>query len=227
LNYQNAIAVFDVVQLALIPALAFFVYKIVKDKNVVLGVAASFIVLIEPFPTPAINLSPPQLVHFWFFTLNPQSFTPAYYCGYFFVNAHILQTVLMVGALYLGFAKKPWLSALLFAFGLLDPRAALVTLPLLLWYNRHAIRQFIAAAVAFVLMTNLPFFLYYNVGSTFLRTEINGNIISQTYEYDWIPIYAVVTLTTVEIITWVLKKRKGSSNDPKSLGLEKLKDKLT
>ena len=33
LNYQNALTVFDVVQLALIPALAFFVYKIVKDKN--------------------------------------------------------------------------------------------------------------------------------------------------------------------------------------------------
>ena len=33
LSYQNAFTAFDIVQLALIPALAFFVYKIVKDKN--------------------------------------------------------------------------------------------------------------------------------------------------------------------------------------------------
>ncbi len=33
LSYQDALIAFDIVQLALIPALAFFVYKMVKDKN--------------------------------------------------------------------------------------------------------------------------------------------------------------------------------------------------
>ncbi|MCL4430292.1 MAG: hypothetical protein M1167_06025 [Chloroflexi bacterium] len=120
----------------------------------------------------------------------------------------MLQTVLLVGALYLGFAKKPWLSALLFTFGLLDPRAALVALPLLVWYNRQEIRKFITATVTLVLATTLPFFLYYDVGSTFLRTEINSNIISQSYAYDWIPIYGVAALTILEIATFILKKRK-------------------
>jgi hypothetical protein len=210
LSYQNALTAFDLVQLALIPALAFFVYKLVKDKNLVLGALAAVIILIEPLPTPSVNYPPAPLINLWIFSVNSQSFAPSYYCGYLFVNAHILQTVLLVGALYLGFVKKPWLSALLFTFGLLDPRAALVTLPLLLWYNRQEIRQFITATITFVLATNLPFFFYYGIGSAFLRTEMNGNVISQWYAYDWIPIYGVVTLTIVEIITVILKKRKST-----------------
>jgi hypothetical protein len=123
--------------------------------------------------------------------------------------------------LYLGFAKKPWLSALLFAFSLLDPRAAIVALPLLLWYNRQKMRQFIMATTIFVLATNLPFFLYYDIGSTFLRTVMNTYVISQSYAYDWIPIYGVVALTIVEIITAILKKR-----EPKTLKQRSLRQNL-
>src|SRR5208283_4525963 len=165
LSYQNALTVFDLLQLALIPALAFFVYKIVKDKNLVLGAIAAVIVLIEPLPSPSIYSAAANLLllHNRVLGLNLQSFSPSYYSGYVLANAHILQTVLLVGALYLGFTKKPWLSALLFAFGAFDPRAALLAFPLLLWYNRQKILQFITATVTFVLATNLPFFFYYGI----------------------------------------------------------------
>jgi hypothetical protein len=215
MDYLTALNVFDFVQLALIPVLAFFVYKLVKDKNYILGAIAAFIILIQPLPTPSINVPRAPLINLGLLSVNSQSFAPSYYCGYLFVNAHILQTVLLVGALHLGFVKKPCLSALLFSFGLLDPRAAIVALPLLLWYNRQEIRKFIIAVTAFILATNLPFFLYYGIGSTFLRTEMNSNIISQSYAYDWIPIYGVVALTMVEIITVVLKKRKSALVYPK------------
>lgn len=208
LNYIDALTVFDLLQLALIPALAFFVYKLVEDKNLILGAIAAFIILVQPLPTPAINVPPAPQIHLWIFNINSQSFAPSYFCGYVYVNAHILQAVLLIGALYLGFAKKPWLSALLFTFGLLDPRAALVSLPLLLWYNRKEIRQFIFAAITFVLLFDLPFFFYYDIGSTFLRTEIDTKIIAQSYAYDWIPIYGVIVLTMVELLTVILRKRK-------------------
>ena len=211
LSYLDALRVFDLIQLALIPLLAFFVYKLVKDKNYFLAPIAAFIVLIQPLPTPSINQPPAPLINLGLFSINSQSFAPSYYCGYVFVNAHILQTVLLVGALYMGFVKKPWLSALLFAFGLLDPRAAIVAFPLLLWYNRGKIKEFLMAATVFVLVTNLPFFLYYDVGATFLRTELDSSIISQSYAYDWIPIYGVIALTIMEIATVILKKRKGTS----------------
>ncbi len=200
LSYRDALTVFDIIQVALLPLLAFFVYKIVKDKNLVSAAAAAIIILIEPLPTPPLNQAALNFLQFRFFSLNAQSFSPTYYLGYALANAHVLQTTLLVGALYFGFTKKPWLSALLFAVSAFDPRASLLALPLLLWYNRKQIISFIAGAASFLAITNLPFFFYHDIGLTFLRSETSGSIISQMYPYDWIPLYAVVALSIVEII---------------------------
>jgi hypothetical protein len=203
LNYQNALNAFDILQIALIPALAFFVYKLVKDKSLCLGAITAVLVMIDPLPSLMTNSAG--------VTLNLGSFVPSYLLGYALVNAHILQTVLLVGALYFGYTKKPWLSALMLAFGILDPRAALLAFPLLLWYNRQKLLQFIVGSAAFIAITNLPFFFYYGIGFSFLKAEVNGNIISQMYPYDWIPLYAVATLTIVEIITAIQHKRKATT----------------
>jgi hypothetical protein len=56
-------------------------------------------------------------------------------------------------------------------------------------------------AVAFLAALNLPFFFYYNIGLNFLQTEVNGDIASQIYSYDLIPMFAVATLTILEVIT--------------------------
>lgn len=201
LSYQNAFIAFDIVQLALIPVLAFFVYKIIKDKNLILGAIAAIIVLIDPLPNPPLDQSAIQLLNYRFTSLNPQTFSTSYYWGYALANAHVLQITLIVGALYFGFARKPWLSALLFAFGAFDPRGALLAFPLLLWYNRQKIIPFLTGIVGFLAITNLPFFFYYNIGFTFLQTEVNGNVVSAMYAYDWIPLYAIAALTIIEIIT--------------------------
>ncbi len=200
LNYQNALNAFDIFQIALIPALAFFVYKLVKDKSFVVGAITAVIVMIDPLPSLLTNSAG--------VTLSLGSFAPSYAVGYALVNAHILQTILLVGALHFGYSKKPWFSALLFAFGILDPRAALLALPLLLWYNRQKLLQFIAGSAIFIGITNLPFFFYYNIGYSFLKTEFNGNIASQMYPYDWIPLYAMAILTIAEIITALQHKNK-------------------
>jgi hypothetical protein len=173
LSYQNALNLFDIIQAVSILALAFFIYKIVKDKKLLNGAIAAGIILI--------------------------GFVPGYYYGYAQANAHIIQTSLIVGALYFGFSKKPWLSALLFAVAAFDPRGALLALPLLLWYNRKKLRKFAAGAVAVIAALNLPFFFYANIGLSFLHEEVNGNIISQIYPYDLVPIFAVITLTALEV----------------------------
>ncbi len=221
LSYQNAFTIFDILQVALIPALAFFVYKLVKNKNLVFGAIAAVVVLMEPLPTPPINQASLNLLQSRFFSLNPQSFAPGYFVGYALGNAHILQTVLLVGALYFGFTKKPWISALLFAFGAFDPRAALLALPLLLWYNRQRIKPFIAGAASFFAITNLPFFFYHNIGFSFLRGEVSGSIISQMYPYDWLPIYAVVSLTVIEIINVARTSKTESLPVEKKIGTDR------
>lgn len=203
LNYMDALVIFNFIQLALMPLLAYFVYKLVKDKNYILASIAAAIVLVQPLPTPASNIPYTEPVHLGLFDINSQCFAPSYYCGYVYINAHILQAVLLVGALYFGSTKKPWLSALLFAFGLLDPRAALAAIPLILWYNRKSMRKFLLASTIVWITTLLPFFFYYDVGMAFLRMGMSANIISQSYAYDWIPIYAVLALSVVELISVV------------------------
>ena len=212
LSYLNAFAAFDLLQIALIPVMAFFVYKIVKDKNIALGCIAAIIVLIDPLPSWPINQSSVNLLNYRFGSLNPQTFTSSYYEGYILGNAHVLQAILLVGALYFGFSKKPWLSALIFAFSVFDPRAALLALPLLFWYNRKKILQFVTGAIAFLALTNLPFFFYYNIGFTFWQQEFKGIIISQWYSYDSIPIYAVAALTIAELITIIAKNKRTLTN---------------
>lgn len=182
LSYQNAFTAFDLMQIALMLLFAFFVYKLLKDKNSVLATVAAAIIIIAS--------------------------APMFYIGYLMGNAHVLQTILLVGACYFGFAKKPWASALLFAFGSFDPRAALFALPLLVWYNRQSIRSFVAGAVGFVALTTLPFFFYSKIGFSFLQTEVSGSIIKQMYPYDWLPLYAIATLMVVEIISTGINNHK-------------------
>ena len=104
-----------------------------------------------------------------------------------------------------------------------DPRAALVALPLLLWYNRHSIWTFIAGSAVFLLATNLPFFFYYGIGFAFLKATTNASIVSQMYLYDWIPLYAITSLTMLEIIT-VLYNQKSIKNGKFKALIIKLRD---
>jgi hypothetical protein len=208
LSYPNALAVFDILQFALIPALAYFVYKLVKDKNLVLASVASVIILVDPLPSLSILYSPHSILKITVNSLGAASFSPGYFCGYMLGNAHVLQATLLVGALYFGYARKPWLSALLFMFGSFDPRAALLALPLLIWYNRHSIVKFVAGSAALLAAANLPFFFYYGVAYSFLNAEVNGNIAVQMYQYDWIPVYSIAALTIIEIATQLHNRRK-------------------
>jgi hypothetical protein len=212
LGYQNALNAFDIVQFLSILALAFFVYKLVGNKPLIFASAVATIVLVNPllFPlifSPSGGYGLANFLHWRMYSLHVQTISPCYYCGYLLANAHILQNTLLVGALYFGFAKKPWVSALLFTFGSFDPRGALLALPLLLWHNRHSTWSFIAGSAAFLAATNLPFFFYYGVGFAFLNTVVNASIVLETHLYDWIPLYAIGALTILEITTALYNRK--------------------
>ena len=200
LSYQDAFIAFNIVQLASMLVLAFFVYNLVKDKNLILAVAACVVVLIAPLP---------------FFSL--QTFSWSYYWGWVCGNAHVIQPVFLVGAMYFGTVKKSWLSALLFTFGVFDPRFALMALPLIAWFNRRSIFAFVAGTSVFLGVTNLPFFLYQGVGFAFLRATVSGDIVSQMYAYDWIPFYSILALTLVELFAVLSKKVTSAKAKPNAL----------
>jgi len=212
LSYQDAFIAFNILQLVLMFALAFFVYKLVEGKNLVLAILACVVVLVNPLPSLPMSQGTLHTLFYRFTSVNPQTFSWSYYWGYVCGNAHVLQPVFLVGAMYFGFAKKPWLSGLMFALGVFDPRFALLALPLVVWYNRKTLLRFIAGSALFLTAMNLPFFFYHGIGFELLRANASGNILSQMYAYDWIPFYSVLMLTIAEILTVVSKNPKPALN---------------
>lgn len=217
LSYQDAFIAFNLVQLASMLVLAFFVYKLVKDKNLILALVACIVVLIAPLPSLPFSQGGNQLLLHRFVSINPQTFSWSYYWGWVCGNAHVIQPVFLMGAMYFGTVKKPWLSALLFTFSVFDPRFALMALPLIVWYNRKSIFAFAAGTAVFLGMTNLPFFFYQGVGFAFLSATVSGRIVSQMYAYDWIPFYSILALTLVEIFTALDKNVKSAQAKPNAL----------
>jgi hypothetical protein len=208
MSYQDALNAFNIIQLLLIPVLGYFVYKLLKNKNIFLATAVALIVVVNPVilaPSNAHDVA--NFLHWRVFSLHIQTISPMYLSGYILANAHILQNVLLVGALYFGFAKKPWLSALLFSFGAFDPRGALLALPLLLWYNRGSIRKFFGGAAVLLAVTNIPFFFYYGIGFAFLSTQVDAAVGSFMNLYDWIPPFSVAALTLAEIVTALIGRK--------------------
>jgi hypothetical protein len=209
LNYQNALTAFDIVMLLSMIPLAFFVYKLVKDKNLFLAAAVILVVIVQPILiTPSIAYNDLTFLHYRMISIDDQSFSPSYLCGYTLANAHILQNMLLVGALYFGYSKKPFLSALFLAFGAFDPRVALVAFPLLLWYNRKSLVKFIGGSAVLLAATNLPFFLYSGIGESFVSLVLKGSVVSQMYLYEYIPLYSIGALTVLEAITLLHNYRK-------------------
>ena len=194
LDYQDAMIAFNLLQLLLIPILAFFVYKLVEDKKPVLAVACSMIILIQPLPKIIIGADLPPSIDF-----NPFS---SYYGGWINGNAHILQTVLLIGAIYFLAFRKPLWSALLFSFGLLDPRMGLLATPLLLWhaFKNRQLKRFIFYSFFFTAIENIPFLFYFNIGQSFISTNFNWFVASQFFHYEWILIYSVLALSISEIM---------------------------
>ena len=182
LSYQDALNLFDILQFLSVFASAFFVYQLIKNQNLLLGSIAIIVVLLAP-----VALS-----------FDAKILFQGYYWGYTMANAHILQTALIVGALYFAYTKKPLVCAFMVAVACFDPRIVLLALPLLLWYSRHTLHKTILASIGFITALNAPFFFYQNIGQTFLQQEVQGNIITQMYAYNWVPILAVITLTLIE-----------------------------
>lgn len=208
LSYQDALGAFNIIQFLSVLALAFFVFQLVENKPLIIASTVAVIVLLDPLLFPLI-FSPSgghgltDFLHWRIVSLHLQTISPCYYSGYLMVNAHVLQNSLLIGALYFAFARKPWWSALMFALGVFDPRSALFSLPLLLWYNRKAIRSFILGSVTFLAVTNLPFFFYDGIGFALFQTNFRGSVILDMTLFDWIPICSVASLVVLETVTFL------------------------
>lgn len=179
LNYHDALIAFNVLQFALLPLMAFLLNSLLGKKNLAVAVVVMVIVFV-PFPLP----------HWGPFA--------SYYWQWAEGQAKVFETFLYLLAFYLGSKGKPVLSGIVFGFAAFDPRFALLSLPLLIFYNKGALRTSIASSAATLLLSNFVLF-YPATGLGFINMALNSGIRTPLYPYALIPLLTLVSLIAINI----------------------------
>jgi hypothetical protein len=182
LPYQSALLAFDVLQFMLLPLIALLLYELIKERRLSVIIPAVVAVLLVPLPLPT-----PE----W-------SISISYYWQWAEGQSKVLDTLLILSALYLAKSNRPRLAGVALAFAAFDPRFAVLALPLFVTYSdRKVVRRSLAvAALAFVFI-NLPLF-YPAMGLGFLEMVFTSGLPTPPYWYTFIPILALSTLMLID-----------------------------
>jgi hypothetical protein len=178
LDYEQALIAFDIFQFALLPLMALLLYKLLSRKSLVLTLAVAVIALLQPFPLPNCSLS---ASYFWQWGEG---------------QAKVFETFLLLLAFYFGDSGKPYFSGIIFALAAFDPRFGLLSLPLLLWYNRKKLRASVGSTIVTLIVSNLAL-LYPRTGSAFLNMAVGPGVTTPFYYYTFIPLFTIISLTIV------------------------------
>jgi hypothetical protein len=177
LEYHDAFVVFDALQFALLPLMAFLLYNLLNKKNLAVVIAVTVIVFL-PFPLPHWG---PFASYFWQWAEG---------------QAKVFETFLYLLAFYLGSRGKPYLSGVTFGLAAFDPRFALLSLPLFLFYNKSNLLKSIATGAATLLISNFMLF-YPATGLGFINMVLTSGLSSGVYPYALIPIFTLTSLIIV------------------------------
>jgi hypothetical protein len=178
LNYQQALLAFDIVQFMLLPAVAFFLYRLLNTKHLAVVIAVSVLALLLPFPTANWGLSPS---YFWQWGEG---------------QAKVLVTFLLLLSFYFGRKSKPYLSGITFALGFFDVRFGLLAVPLFIMYNRKNLKVAAESAIGALALSNVML-LYPGMGSSFLDMVFGSGVTTPIYYYSLIPLFTLVALIAV------------------------------
>jgi hypothetical protein len=178
LKYQQALFAFDVAQFALLPLMAFLLYKLLGGKPLALTFVVMVIALLLPFPMPQRGLS---LSYYWQWGEG---------------QAKVLVTFLLLLSFYFGSRGRPILSGIALAFGFFDPRFGLLALPLFVNYNRKNLKVATASMVSALVLSNL-ILLYPGMGSNFINMVLASAVTTPLYYYSLIPLLTLLSLIAV------------------------------
>ena len=178
LNYQQALLAFDIVQFALLPAMAYLIYKLLGSKNLAVTFAVLIITLLLPFPTANWGLSPS---YFWQWGEG---------------QAKVLVTFLLLLSFYFGNKGKPYLSGIALALGFFDVRFGLLAIPLFIMYNRKNLKAASASAIGALALSNVMF-LYPGMDSSFVGMVFASGVTTPIYYYSLIPLFTLMALIAV------------------------------
>ena len=178
LDYQQALLVFDIIQLMLLPAMAYMLYKLLDNKHVAVTFAVMVVALLLPFPSPNGGLS------------------MSYYWQWGEGQAKVLLTFLLLLSFYLGNKGKPVLSGIVLSLGFFDLRFGLLAFPLFVMFNRKNLKSATASAITALALSNVML-LYPGIGSGFLGMVFGSGITTPLYYYSLIPFFTLMALIAV------------------------------
>ncbi len=180
LNYQQALLAFDIAQFALLPLMAYLLYKLLSNKPLVITLAVMVITLLLPFPTPQGAIS------------------TSYYWQWGEGQAKVFATFLLLISFYFGSRGKSYLSGIALAFGFFDPRFGLLALPLFIMYNRKNLKAATISLLGSLALSN-AMLLYPGMASNFLNMVLASAVTTPLYYYSLIPLFTLVSLIIVNI----------------------------
>ena len=183
LNYQQALFAFDIAQFALLPLMAYFLYKLLGNKPLVITFLLLIIALLLPFPT------------------SHWGFSPSYYWQWGEGQAKVFVTFLLLLSFYLGIRGKPWLSGIALAFGFFDPRFGLLAIPLYILYNRKHLKAAAASLIIALPLSNIML-LYPGMASNFQNMVFASAVTTPLYYYSLIPLVTLLSLIVVNSNEW-------------------------
>jgi hypothetical protein len=178
LEYQQALWAFNIVQFALLPAMAYLIYKLLADRHLAATFTVMAIALLLPFPTLQ-----------W-------GFSPGYYWQWGEGQAKVFVTFLLLLSFYLGSKNKPILSGAVFAFGFFDPRFGLLAIPLFVMYNRRNLKA-ASLSVAGILCLSNVMLLYPGMGAGFISMVFRRGVATPLYYYALIPFLTLLALAAL------------------------------
>lgn len=180
LNYQQALLAFDIAQFALLPLMAYLLYKLLSNKPIAITLAVMVITLLLPFPTPQTG------------------FSTSYYWQWGEGQAKVFVTFLLLISFYFGSRGRPYLSGIALAFGFFDPRFGLLALPLFIMYNRKNLKAATISLLGSLALSN-AMLLYPGMASNFLNMVLASAVTTPLYYYSLIPLITLLSLIIVNI----------------------------
>jgi hypothetical protein len=190
--YQTALLTFDAFQFLLLPLIALVFYELIKDRRLEVMIPAIIVILLVPLPLPA-----PQ----WTVSIS-------YYWQWAEGQSKVLDTFLILSALYLAKSNKTRSAGVMLAFAAFDPRFALLAIPLFITYSdSKTVRRSLGyAALTFVLI-NAPL-LYPPTGLGFIQMVFTSGLPTPPYYYTFIPILTLSSLMLIHHVELGLAVRR-------------------
>jgi hypothetical protein len=179
-NYQEALTAFDIIQLLLLPVMAFLVYTLLKERSILTIAIVMIIALLQPSPVPHWGLS---VSYFWQWGEGQDK---------------VLNTTLLLLSFYLGKSRKPILSGVALGLGAFDPRFFLLGLPLFVFYNSLSLKRAGLSLIASLAALNSPLLLD-GIGVGFLRMVVERGASTPLYYYALIPLLTLVSIMVVNL----------------------------